>query len=131
MANYFKKGSKSYSIAHYKCPRCHEGDLYATPTWSFRKPFFMHQNCSACGMKYEIETGFFWGSMYVAYALSSAWMLGAFGISFFLLGLSATISLSIAFVGVIILYVWIFRTARAMWLNLWVSYKSDALQTPQ
>lgn len=82
-------------------------------------------------MKYEIETGFFWGSMYVAYALSSAWMLGAFGISFFLLGLSATISLSIAFVGVIILYVWIFRTARAMWLNLWVSYKSDALQTPQ
>ncbi|WP_338092188.1 DUF983 domain-containing protein [Solitalea lacus] len=32
----------------------------------------MHQNCPVCGLRFEIEPGFFWGGMYVSYALNVA-----------------------------------------------------------
>jgi hypothetical protein len=30
----------------------------------------MHKNCPACKQLYEIETGFFWGSMYISYFMT-------------------------------------------------------------
>jgi len=30
----------------------------------------MHESCPVCGQKYEIEPGFFWGSMYVSYFIT-------------------------------------------------------------
>ncbi|MCX6350495.1 MAG: DUF983 domain-containing protein [Bacteroidetes bacterium] len=30
----------------------------------------MHEFCPACGFKFEIETGFFWGSMYISYGIT-------------------------------------------------------------
>lgn len=35
----------------------------------------MHENCPVCGQKYEIEPGFFWGSMYVSYFITVAIVL--------------------------------------------------------
>ena len=32
----------------------------------------MHETCEVCGLRYEIEPGFFYGSMYVSYAFSVA-----------------------------------------------------------
>ena len=121
----FKKGTKAYSMFNYKCPRCHTGDLYPTGSWSFKQPFTMHHHCPVCQQKYELESGFYWGSMYVSYALSGGWMLGSFGFCFFLLGLSAITSLVVATVGVFGLYVLIFRTARAIWINFFVSYDPE------
>lgn len=31
----------------------------------------MNDNCPVCGLKYEIETGFFWGSMYISYFMTA------------------------------------------------------------
>lgn len=30
----------------------------------------MYTHCPACGLTYEIEPGFFWGAMYISYALT-------------------------------------------------------------
>jgi len=30
----------------------------------------MNEHCPVCGQKYEIEPGFFWGSMYVSYFIT-------------------------------------------------------------
>lgn len=122
MAKFLEKGSKSYSILNYKCPRCHEGDLFKTPMYSFKKTFEMHEKCPVCEQKYILEPGFYWGSMYVAYALSGGWMLSAFGVCFFLLGIPSLVSVGIAAVGVFALYIWIFRTSRSIWINIFVSY---------
>jgi len=35
----------------------------------------MDTNCKVCGLKYEIEPGFFWGAMYVSYAITVGLML--------------------------------------------------------
>lgn len=122
MAKFLEKGSKSYSILTYKCPRCHEGDLFKTTMLSFKKPFEMYEKCPVCEQKYVLEPGFYWGSMYVAYALSGGWMLLAFGVCFFLLGIHPLVSVGIAAVGVFALYVWIFRTSRSIWINFFVRY---------
>ena len=57
------------AIISHKCPRCRTGSLFVHPAFSlgFGK---MHKNCPHCGLKYEIEPGFFWGSMYFNYAFS-------------------------------------------------------------
>ncbi|RAK02184.1 uncharacterized protein DUF983 [Larkinella arboricola] len=32
----------------------------------------MYEHCPNCGLRYEIEPGYFWGAMFVSYALSGA-----------------------------------------------------------
>ena len=58
-----------------KCPRCYQGDVFIGSTYSlkFNK---MLDNCPVCDLKYEIEPGFFWGSMYISYAISVAIFIG-------------------------------------------------------
>jgi uncharacterized protein (DUF983 family) len=122
------KSSKMYGIINFKCPRCHEGDLYETPTFSFKKPFDMHKNCPHCGQKYVLETGFYWGAMFVAYALSGGYMLGGFAILFFLLGIEPFLALGIVTVGAFLLYTWFFRMSRSIWLSIFVRFDKKYLE---
>ena len=121
----FKKGQKLYSISNYKCPKCHEGDLYPTKLTSFRKAFVMYDNCPACNQPYVIEPGFYWGAMYIAYMLSSGTILGGFAILFFLLNLTILQSFFVMIAIVFLMYGFIFRTARAIWINIYVHYDSN------
>ena len=47
-----------------RCPFCGQGKL-------FRGWFAMHQQCEACGKSFEREPGFFLGSIYFNYGLTS------------------------------------------------------------
>lgn len=38
----------------------------------------MNETCDVCGLRFEIEPGFFYGSMYVSYAFSVAIFLSTF-----------------------------------------------------
>jgi hypothetical protein len=118
-----KKGSKTYSILAHKCPRCHTGDLYYSPTFSFRRPFDMPDNCPHCNQRYVLESGFYYGAMFVSYILTATLMFSMFAVCKFLLGFD--IMPSFIFVTIIIfsLYVWIFRTSRAVWINFFVKFE--------
>ena len=120
-----KKGSKLYSILNHKCPKCHEGDLYPTRLLSFSELFTMKDECPHCGQKYVLEPGFYWGSMYIGYMLSSAVMLLMFGVLLFLLDMGVYESLGGAVVVLVILYGGVYRMARAIWINLYVHYDAD------
>ena len=67
-----KKGSKLYSIFKNKCPKCHEGDLFKSHPYKLKKFGQKHINCPSCGIKFEREPGFFYGSMYISYVLGVA-----------------------------------------------------------
>jgi len=54
-----------------KCPHCHKGRVFLKPVFSFGF-MKMYENCPVCSQKYEIEPGFFWGSMYVSYFITVA-----------------------------------------------------------
>ncbi len=118
----FEKGQKLYSVTQFKCPKCHEGDLYPTKLFSFSKTFVMHDRCPACNQPYIIEPGFYWGAMYIAYMLSSGIILGGFAVFFFIFNLSILQSFFTVLVIVFLLYGFIFRMARSIWINLYVHY---------
>lgn len=127
----FKKGQKLYSILHFKCPKCHNGDLYPTTLSSFRKIFSMNDRCAHCRQAFELEPGFYWGAMYVAYGLSSGFLLFGFALFFFLLGTTILTTFFIVFSIILLLYGIIFRLSRAIWINIYVNYDPKADRQPQ
>lgn len=63
--------SKFSSLIACKCPRCQEGDVFKYKALS-KDYKAMYTYCPKCNLRYELEIGFFWGAMYIGYALSVA-----------------------------------------------------------
>lgn len=76
--------SKPMSIIEGKCPRCQSGKMFKHPAIS-KKFMEMFTDCPVCGFHYEIEPGFFWGAMYVSYAITVAIMI-ILGVAVLLIG---------------------------------------------
>lgn len=118
------KGSKFYSILKLKCPICQEGDLYVSQNPYHPKKFDkMHEHCPNCGFKYEQETGFFYGALYVSYALTVAVSVAIF-MATYVLYPQAEYWLYIIniLVGLIVLMPVTYRFSRAIWSNFFASY---------
>ena len=123
-----KKGSKAYSIFNMKCPRCHEGDLFGTSTFSFEKPFDMHDECPHCGLNYMPEPGFYYGAMFISYIFMGFFCIGFVMILHWVIGWSTAASFAALIFVIAIYFVWIFRIARSIWININVRYKPNALK---
>jgi len=53
-----------------KCPACREGDIFKFPLKHVTKFYEMNRNCPHCESTLEPEPGFYFGAMFVSYALS-------------------------------------------------------------
>ncbi len=62
--------SKLQAVLEGLCPRCRKGKIFSKPFYSPRAFDEMHEHCPHCGLRFEIEPGYFIGAMYVSYALS-------------------------------------------------------------
>jgi len=78
----------------------------------------MEERCKVCGLKYEREIGFWWGAMYVAYALSCAIVLSLFVPLFFYFKLDVDVALTVDIFIMACLIPLVFRFARALWVHL-------------
>jgi len=118
----FKKGNKLFSILNLKCPRCHEGDLFKTGSWSFQDITGMPDRCPNCKQNYMPEPGFYYGAMYVSYAIWGGFCLVFGGIT--IVALEFTVNQSMVLLVFIsaIFFVWLFRISRAVWFNAMVHY---------
>lgn len=70
------------AVINAKCPRCRRGDMFKTSMYGFASQK-MHENCSKCGLKYEIEPGYFYVAMYVSYGINVALAIGVGLLTFF------------------------------------------------
>jgi uncharacterized protein (DUF983 family) len=67
------KKTRLYSILNFKCPRCHKGEfLESRNLYNFKKAGNIRGKCDCCALKYSREPGFYFGSMFVSYALGVA-----------------------------------------------------------
>lgn len=123
----FLKGSKLYSIFTGTCPVCHEESMYEESNpYKMTRIFDMHERCSNCGTKYKIEPSFFYGAMYVSYAVGIAFAVAAFIISYFFLG-STPMTAFLAIVGTLIVFMpVIMRWSRNIWINFFFKYDPKA-----
>lgn len=124
----FPKGSKMYAILNMKCPRCHEGDLFDTGSFSFKKSFDMKQTCPHCGQRYYPEPGFYYGAMFVSYILYGWFSLFLVGFCMLVLGMGVNPSIAVLLVVSAVLFVWVFRISRAIWLTLNVKYQPGIIK---
>jgi len=120
------KTSKLYSIFSSKCPQCRQGNLFLHQfSFNVLSTTKTKDNCNVCGIKFMREPSFFYGAMYVGYALSVAIGIALYSISCLLFDLSMKQSLIVIATGLIVLTPWSSRLARVIWISFFVKYKKN------
>ena len=120
------KGSKFYSIFLLKCPTCHDGRLFETGTFSFKRPFDMPKHCSSCGQDFMPEPGFYYGAMFISYIFTGFFSIGFVALLHWVVGWSINASFVALLAVFAVFFVYIFRLARSIWLNINYHYKPEA-----
>lgn len=127
-----KKGTKLYSILTGTCPKCQQESMYKT-----KNPYYLpdvlkiNEECSHCHTKYRIEPSFFYGSMYVSYAVGIAFGVAAFVISYLFLGSTLKTAFIAIVVTLVVFYPIIMRLSRNIWINFFISYDENAVKKKQ
>ena len=118
-----KKGSKLYSILTGSCPKCHEESMYLNKNpYNLMEIYKMHEKCSNCNTRYKIEPSFFYGAMYVSYAVGIAFAVAAFIISYLIFNSS----LKTAFIAIVLVQIalmpFTMRVSRNIWANMFIHF---------
>lgn len=127
------KPAPSYilSIFKMKCPRCRRGKMFqdTNPYKSLKLShiFNMPDTCPECGQKYDLETGFWYGTGYVSYALAVAISVATFIAWWVLIGVSVDDNRVFWWLGLnclllVIVQPWMMRLSRVIYLYFFVSY---------
>src|SRR3954470_10869685 len=125
----FKKGSKIKSILTGSCPKCQNESMYSDKNpLHLTKVLKMNDHCSHCGLKYQIEPSFFYGAMYVSYGLNVAVGIAAFIVSFVFFGVTIEQSFLAIVISLIVLFPFVLRLSRNLYINMFVSYDPKAGQ---
>ncbi len=121
-----KIGETIYSMILNRCPRCHQGHVFKSQNpYDLKRMFELHENCDCCGLKYTKEPSFFYGAMYVSYALASGWFLLWFALQNYVLNWDL-LAFALFVTGTIILLSPLnLRWSRLIWLNFFFKYNKN------
>ena len=118
-----KKGSKLNSILTGSCPRCQNESMYLDKNpLHLSKMLKMNENCSHCGLKYQLEPSFFYGAMYVSYGLNVALSVVVFLLSYLFIHWDLKTTLIAILIANIILFPFVIRWSRNIYINFFVSF---------
>ncbi len=122
----FGKGSRLFSIFKMKCPRCHEGEFFISHPYDLKKAGDIHQNCSNCGLKYSKEPGFYYGAMYISYALGVALFVTLWtSFNLFFPSVSVGIQITTIISLTILLTPYLYALSKIIWANLFIKYEHN------
>jgi len=119
-----------------KCPRCRQGHMFEVKNpYELKTTMRMYKACPVCGQPFELETGFYFGAGYVAYALSvalSVATLVAWGV---IIGLGIHDNRWLFWLGfnallLICLQPILMRMSRSIWLSFFVRYDRNWSKNP-
>lgn len=116
------------SLFKNKCPRCRRGNLYIAGS-AYKLKSFMQMNisCPVCKQPFHMETGFYYGTGYVSYALATTISVASFMIWWLLIGYSFSDNRFFWWMGfnaflLIALQPLLMRLSRTIWLYFFVHY---------
>jgi len=114
------------SIIKGTCPRCHGDNMYVNQNpYAILQTMQMHDHCEKCGLKYKIEPNFFFGAMYVSYALAVFIGILIFAISFYLFKAGLFAAFVAILVGLVLLMPAITRLSRNIYIAMFVRYRPE------
>lgn len=112
----------AYSVFLNKCPQCHEGKVLKYPPYQLNKLLETEEVCAHCHLKFEKEPGFFYGAMYVSYALTSGIFIVVYLLQSTVFELPIT-QFAILMVSLLLVtFPLIARWSRLLWLNFFVKF---------
>ncbi|RAV30572.1 DUF983 domain-containing protein [Sinomicrobium soli] len=114
------------NIIKGKCPDCEKGDIFISKgnPLLFRMPK-MHKKCTCCQHSFIKEPGYFFGAMYVSYALSMAEMIAVFVLCKLILGMNSIPVFLIVLVIALFSSTINFRLSRTIWIYIFSKRKTD------
>ncbi len=133
-----KKRSYLVGVLTNRCPRCREGKLFIEDNaYKMKTNVQMHEHCPVCGQPTEIEVGFYYGTGYVSYAVSIAFLVATFVAWKVLIGVTFSIDdnrifywMGISFTLLFAMQPLIMRLSRTLWLSWFVSYDPKWKENP-
>lgn len=82
----------------------------------------MHVRCEVCGQRFEPETGFYYGAMFISYLFIALVSFVVVGFNIFVLGIQVELSFGILLLFLAIIYIWNLRFTRSLWIHLVIKY---------
>lgn len=121
------KGSKLYSILNFKCPYCHEGQFFLAHPYNLRRAGDLLERCPACQRKYSLEPGFYFGAMYVSYAITVAVAVSIW-VAILVLAPGMALHWQVGLIGVVLILgaPMFYALSKIMWANMFFGYKGPA-----
>lgn len=116
--------SFSKTVFQDRCPKCEKGRIFKR--FHLLKPktwYAMHEHCPTCSVKFEKEVGFFYGSMYVSYGITSGIFIIAFLIDALWIEAEIWQFLTLVISLILLLSPLTYRVARRIWLALFFKSK--------
>lgn len=115
------------SLLRFKCPKCREGNLFIEPNpYQLAMLSKMPKHCKCCGQATEPEPGFYFGAMYVSYALGVVMFAILFVLVEFILQIKGYHFMWIYSLVMILLWPILFRLSRVIYLYFFISYDKNA-----
>lgn len=123
-----------WSLFTLKCPRCRRGEtfIHKNPYKKFGLDYMleMHDTCPVCKQKFELETGFWYGTGYVSYGITVIMSVITFLLWWLIIGFSLTddrLTYYLVFNGILVigLQPWLMRFSRILYLYFFVNYSEN------
>ncbi|MFN4950655.1 MAG: DUF983 domain-containing protein [Flavobacteriales bacterium] len=122
-----KKGSKLYSIATMTCPQCQESHMMVANPYRFSTMGEVKDKCEVCGLDLKPEPGFYYGAMYVSYALGVAVFVSIWAsCNWFFDNVGVWTQISLVLIALIGLGPYLYALSKVIWANFFFSYKANA-----
>ena len=119
------------SVLTNKCPRCRQGHLFINPNpYNLKTTMQMPEECPVCGQKFELQTGFYFGTGFVSYGMTVLFSVITFVLWWFTIGMSiydnrVWLWLGANAVLLILLQPPIQRLSRSVWISIFVRYDKN------
>ena len=112
--------------------------LKKLPTWDVKSRYFqcfgghpnffdfkfqVNKSCSQCNEDFVREPGFYYGAMFLSYIISAFFSLSICGICIIVLGIEWKMSIFILCCILALLFVFLFRFSRSLWIHIMVKPK--------
>ena len=115
-----------YSTVANKCPRCQSGIVFENNNpYSFHNGLMMNKHCESCGLKYEREVGYFYGAMFVSYALQTGLITLLYFLDMFWWNLPSLTLVFIIIGSIFVLFPVTFRWSRILWIAMFTKFEPD------
>lgn len=115
-----------YSTFTNKCPRCHAARVFENNNaYSFKNGLTMYKHCASCGLKYEREVGYFYGSFYVSYLVQTVLVSVLYLANIFWFHMPSLYLVFIIIGAALAMFPVTFRWSRIMWIAFFTKYEPN------